>query len=554
MKAALGWIGRTGLLYLLLCAAIVFYLFAWPALSAGLSNADFRQDALSIGAVRSQLIEERAAAQAALEARTASIRSAGAEAIANRLNEARAERGALAAQLGQGEGWFDRIRPSRILERKRSELQLAALDAEIAALVTARESRAREAALVRAQSRMATYARIPTERAIATSNALCVQATTAVTQFDRQEPIERNLRLIFLRERESLVDRRDQRCAEASERTRQRRNGLAAARGVAEARQRLAALEQVSVATLPDPTAGLSDTTVRDVMARAALALLGVLLLPFVIRTLFYFVLAPIAERRPPIRLMTDGEPGPDSIKASERSAPSLQIALDEGEELLVRQGYLQSSQSGADMRTRWLLSWRNPLTSLASGMTFLTSARGRGAVFGISARADPFAEIARIDLASGAALVLQPRALAAIVQPIGKPVPIRSRWRLFSLHAWLTLQFRYLVFHGPAALIVQGGRGVRIEQARSGRVFGQDQLLGFSARTAYAIRRNETFLPYFFGREPLFRDRVADAGTGTASAPGVLVIEEAPMAGKRGGVRGGLENAFDAGLKAFGI
>ena len=554
MKAVLGWLGRTGLLYLLLCAAIVFYLFAWPAISARLANEDFRQDAMSISEVRSRLIEDRTAAQAALEARTEAIRSAGAKTVSSRLAEARAERAALAAELADGEGWLDRIRPSRILERKRRELQVAALDAEIAALVAASERRAREAALGRARSRMAGYSRIPTGRAVAASNALCAQATAAVAQFDRQEPIERNLRTIFLREREPLVERREQRCAEARERTQRRKSGLAAARGFNEARQRLAALEDVSIAALPDPTAGLSNTTVRDVMTRAALALIGILLLPYAIRTLFYFLLAPIAERRPPIRLVTDGEPLPGSIGASERSGPSLQIELDEGEELLVRQGYLQSSQSGADMRTRWLLNWHHPLTSLASGMAFLTKARGRGAMFGISARADPFAEIARIDLAAGAALVLQPRALVAVVQPIGEMIEIRSRWRLFSLQAWLTLQFRYLVFHGPAGLVVKGGRGVRVEQARSGRVFGQDQLLGFSARTAYAIRRNETFLPYFFGREPLFRDRVADAGTGTSSAPGVLVIEEAPMAGKRSGVRGGLENAFDAGLKAFGI
>ncbi|MGB3167524.1 MAG: hypothetical protein WBA68_12200, partial [Alteraurantiacibacter sp.] len=221
------------------------------------------------------------------------------------------------------------------------------------------------------------------------------------------------------------------------------------------------------------------------------------------------------------------------------------------GEELLVRQSYLQSSPAGAEMRTRWLLNWRNPLTSLASGMAFLTRGRGEGLRFGISARDDPFAEIARIDLASGGAMVMQPRALAAVVQPVGKPMQIRSRWRLLSLHAWLTFQLRYLVFYGPGALIVKGGRGVKVEQAEAGRRFGQDQLVGFSAHTAYTVTRTETFLPYFFGREPLFLDRVADTD---AAEPGVLVIEEAPMAGRRKGVRGGLEGAFDAVLKAFGI
>ncbi|MDG6079172.1 hypothetical protein E3U23_08195 [Erythrobacter litoralis] len=546
----LGWLGRTGLLYLLLCAAIAFYLFAWPAISARLSNEDFRQDAMSIAEVRTRLIADRDAAQARLADRVDTIRSASAETIADRLEAARAERAALAAELAEGEGWLDRIRPSRILERKRRELQLAALETEIAALEVARERRAREAALDRARNQLEGYARIPTAAAVEISQRLCSRARAALAQYDRQEPIERNLRTIFLREREPLVEREDTLCEQARDRKVRRDRGLAAASSVREARARLQAIEDFTLAALPDPTTDLSDTTVRDVMMRAALALLAILLMPFAIRTLFYYVLAPSAERRPPIRLIRDGTL-PATIATGKRSGPSLQIELGDNEELLVRQGYLQSSQSGATMRTQWLLSWRNPLTSLASGMAFLTAARGRGAMFGISARADPFAEIARIDLAKGAALVLQPRALAAVVQPIAAPLKIESRWRLFSLHAWLTFQFRYLVFHGPASMIVKGGRGVRVEPARAGRVFGQDQLLGFSARLAYAIRRNETFQPYLFGKEPLFRDRVADT---EPDAGGVLVIEEAPMAGKRGGVRAGLENAFDAVLKAFGI
>lgn len=551
MKPVLGWLGRTGLLYLLLCAGIAFYLFAWPAISGQFSGENLRQDTMSVAEVRDRLAEERAAAQAALEARTEAISGASAEAVSGRLTAARAERASLAAELAQDGGWLDRIRPSRILARKRLELQAAALDAEIAALEAASERDAREAALAEAENRLADYARIPTESAIAASRRLCNEASAALAIFDRQEPLERNLRTIFLRERQALTERRETRCTEARDRIDRRQRGLAAARAASEARQRLVALEDAAAAILPDPTTGISDTTLRDVMWRAALALLGILLMPFAIRTLFYFALAPLAERRPPIRLITGREPVPEPIAASERSAPSLQIELGAGEELLVRQSFLQSSQSGAAMRTKWLLSWRDPLTSLASGMAFLTRARGTGAMFGISARADPFAEIARIDLAPGAALVLQPRALAAVVQPIDHPLAIRSRWRLFSLHAWLTFQFRYLVFHGPAGLIVKGGRGVRVKPARTGRVFGQDQLLGFSARTGYAICRNETFQPYLFGKEPLFRDRVADED---ANGQGVLIIEEAPMAGQRKGVRAGLENAFDAVLKAFGI
>ena len=79
------------------------------------------------------------------------------------------------------------------------------------------------------------------------------------------------------------------------------------------------------------------------------------------------------------------------------------------------------------------------------------------------------------------------------------------------------------------------------------GRLFGPDQLVGFSLDLAYTVARTETFWPYFLGREALFKDRV-DAGGG------VLILEEAPMGGGRTGSRKGLEGAFDVFLKAFGV
>jgi hypothetical protein len=164
-----------------------------------------------------------------------------------------------------------------------------------------------------------------------------------------------------------------------------------------------------------------------------------------------------------------------------------------------------------------------------------------------ISAVRDPLAEVAVLRLSEASACVLHPRALVAVVQPAERPLRITSHWRLFSLHAWLTLQLRYLVFHGPSQLVLKGGRGVRVERAESGRLFGPDQLVGFSPDLSYTVTRTETFWPYFLGHEALFKDRV-DAGNG------ILIIEEAPMGGGRRGGRKGLEGAFDVFLKAFGV
>lgn len=251
--------------------------------------------------------------------------------------------------------------------------------------------------------------------------------------------------------------------------------------------------------------------------------------------------------RRPAIKLKVPGG-GLAVISPSERSATSVAIRLDAADELLVRQDYLQTTSQLGTKGTQWFVDWRAPFTSFANGLTFLTRIRGGGETTTISAVRDPFAEVTVMTLPEGASCVLQPRALAAVIQPLRRRLRVTTHWRLNSVNAWLTMQLRYVVFHGPARLIVKGGRGVRVERAERGRVFAQDQLVGFSADLAYSVTRTETFWPYFLGREQLLKDRV-EAGHG------VLVVEEAPMAGRNAGqLRRGIEGLIDAVMKAFGM
>ena len=109
-------------------------------------------------------------------------------------------------------------------------------------------------------------------------------------------------------------------------------------------------------------------------------------------------------------------------------------------------------------------------------------------------------------------------------------------------------MQLRFLVFHGPGRLILQGCRGIRIETAGSPRSINQAATLGFSANLGYANTRCETFVSYWTGKEDLFNDLF----TGDA---GVYVYEEMPDAKRTTGVTGrGLEGFTDAVLKVFGI
>lgn len=282
------------------------------------------------------------------------------------------------------------------------------------------------------------------------------------------------------------------------------------------------------------------------ILKGAAIVLVLVIVTPFIVRLFCYFVLAPFAMRSPSIRLQVPEGRGA-AVAPAASSTTSVAIRLRSDEELLVRQGFLQTTGAAGRKGTQWWLDWRKPITSLVTGLVLLSRLRGDGALATISATRDGLAEVAILTVPEGASCVLQPRALAALVQPIRDPLRITSHWRFGSLNAWLTLQLRYLVFHGPVRLVLKGGRGVRVQAAEQNQILGQEQLVGFSTDLAYSVTRTEFFWLYFLGREQLLKDRVL-------AGKGVLIVEEAPGTVREGNVRRGLEGMVDAGMKAFGL
>ena len=294
----------------------------------------------------------------------------------------------------------------------------------------------------------------------------------------------------------------------------------------------------------------------RQELPVALAVLVGILLIPIGIKVFLYYVVAPWVEGRPPIRLLPSASgvilsPSVESAAGNGRgkmSAVSQPVVLQENQELLIQPEYLQSTALQAEKKTQWLLNARIPFSSLLSGMFMLTRVRPAGSEpVVISATKDPLSEVGVLDLADGAAFVCQPRSLAGVIQDRRHPVRITRHWRLGSLHAWLTLQLRFLVFHGPGQLVIKGCRGIRIESAGTGRLINQAATLGFSANLDYANTRCETFVSYWAGKEDLFNDLFTGGS-------GVYVYEEMPGLKRTTGVGRHLEGFTDALLKIFGV
>jgi len=263
------------------------------------------------------------------------------------------------------------------------------------------------------------------------------------------------------------------------------------------------------------------------------------------IKGFLFFVLAPLAERRPP--LVVRPAAGTGRRRPVSRSSLTLPMALSPSDVIVVQGSHLQSAPDSVRARTQWLLSAAKPLTSLASGMWMLTRLQSSTpCTVVVSAATDPLEEIGAVTLDEGDALVIQPRYLVGVVHQTGSPLRMRSEWK-GGWHAWLTLQFRYLVFEGPGTLIVRGCRGTRVENTDQGRRISQAMTIGFSPHLAYSVSRSETFTAYLLGQRSLFIDRV--------HGPGIVLYQEVPSAGMHTGVKGrGLEGLLDGALKAVGI
>ena len=534
MRPLANWLLRRAGLYLLLVLAVAL----GPFVVHAIAGAGVRDELMSPGEVTRRFERLRETASEDFARTRAAIAALPASAVDRRLRAAEAERAEVRRRLAARDGWFGSLRPEAILERKRLELRDAALDGEIQLLARAQEGHAVGGRLRAMESWAA--AAVPAAR------ARCDAANAQARRFNRRPDLERSVRNALTREAQRLTDEARRECAAyAGVRAEARRQVQALQSRLAASRQAYADTGLRTQAALSGVALNLTGT-LQSVLVTAAVLLAGILVTPYLIRLAFYFVLAPLAARRPEIRLPWPGAAA--SPPSARPSAPSVSLTLGAGEVLLVRQGFLQSTSSAGAKATQALLDWRHPLSSVASGLAFLTRIEGEGQATTVSAVGDPFAEVAILDLPPGAACVLQPRVIAAVAQPRGTPLRITSHWRLGSLHAWLTLQLRYLVFHGPARLVIRGGRGIRVEPVRPGRVFGPGQLVGFSADVGYSVTRTETFWPYVLGLQPLLKDRV-EGGCG------VLILEEAPMARAAGGrPRWGLEGAAEALLKVVGI
>lgn len=284
--------------------------------------------------------------------------------------------------------------------------------------------------------------------------------------------------------------------------------------------------------------------------------LASIILTPFLIKGTFYFLIAPLASRRVHVVVRKDKngkvtclDSTGSEVDGTKPSCKSFSVVPSVGEDLLVHSGLLRTTADDAKKTTQLVLNNRRFFTSIAAGMIGLTRITGNGnSSHTLSSKTEPLIELAVLSIPEGSGIVIYPRHLAGVIHPTDSPPVITSHWFLGSASSWLTLQFRYLVFHGPVKLIVKGCQGVKVESASCGHSINQANVIGFSCNLVHSVARCEPFMPYLYGQQELFNDHFS-------GGDGYYIYEELPNAGKKGGVFGkGLEGLIDSALKLVGI
>ena len=288
---------------------------------------------------------------------------------------------------------------------------------------------------------------------------------------------------------------------------------------------------------------------IRDVLPMAIQVFIAALLGKLGIKFLLYFVLAPRAAHGKAICLVPNARSRKTASLKQTQSQISLSVPLTAEDELLVHHGYYHSASTASQKGARWLLSNKAPLLSWLSGLFNVTTVTTDSICeVTLSAGKYTLEELLPLELQDGEAVSIRATHLVGVVKKRNAPLQITRHWRLFSLQAWLTLQLRYVVFHGPATLILKGCRGVRIEGADGERAIDQNATMGFSAHLNYGTARTETFRPYLFGDSELLLDRFTGQN-------GIYIYEEMPTSSEPGGVTGRrIGGALDALMKVVGL
>mgnify|MGYP005993625597 CR=1 FL=1 len=238
----------------------------------------------------------------------------------------------------------------------------------------------------------------------------------------------------------------------------------------------------------------------------------GILVIPIATRTIWFYAVAPLASSAKPVRLARISQElgfATSPLLNCSESKRKFDLNVAPNESLFVRAACLQKTQGQTKKRTQIVWKPSAPFISYSARLWELIRVDGgrEGASASIWSGKDADRQLVCVELRDHPGLVFRPRHLVGVIHEPDM-LQLRKQWRLNYLHAWCTLQLRYIVLKGTGRVIFWAMGGIEAMSPNSGKdCVTQDSIAGFDTRLDYSVRRNETFYHYLRGREPLFDD-----------------------------------------------
>ena len=240
-----------------------------------------------------------------------------------------------------------------------------------------------------------------------------------------------------------------------------------------------------------------------------------------------YYGLAPIIARGRPLRLAG----APVAFTTFAALTEVVESALWPGSVFRGKKKFFAAADDDLVRKSRLLMSWRIPFSSLACGFfnllevrnvrndgerkITLTCSRLQGGKFKV------------VDVPEGGSLVLRPGFLAGLVFKSAEPLVIRRHWKFFHWQSWSAGQFRFFEFVGPCRLILAGEDMLRAERLVDGTemtapVFRmkQSKVAAFTPSLECRPVRAVSFWRYYIGAAPLFEAGFSGRGVVVYATP----------------------------------
>lgn len=239
---------------------------------------------------------------------------------------------------------------------------------------------------------------------------------------------------------------------------------------------------------------------VKKITGTILIIALFILFAPLINRLFWYYLPGAWVEKRPPYLLQEEGLS--EEVSFWSDTNKQVKIQLKEHESISVKQNCYNSFDEQLQRKNRFLWDKKAWIISYSAEMINMTdfhNANEQGQQLTLIA---PQAEdeLCKITLNQCQGIILKPGQIIAIKGDI----QLSTRWNFFSIHNWLRLVFRHIIFSGSGEIYLYlhgGGDQINGETLR----IKEDHLVGYQASCPVGLVRNENLWHYLLGKCNLF-------------------------------------------------